>query len=311
MEIIEVDSTYYDAVFSRPFHCFNAAAFNSLNGHKCDSIFHLIFRDTKIRLGIIFGLKENILNSPFSAPFGGFEYVNEEIRLQQIDAALEVLEQWAKTKKIQGIKIVSPPFFYKENFLNKVCNCLHRAGYGTTNMELNYQFSTHKLEGDYQATIWNNAKKNFKKALQSDLIFEKIDAEKGQEAYRIIAQNRKEKGFPLHMTWESVATTMSVIPIDFFIVKKEDHAIGAAIVFHVSPKVVQVVYWGDLSQYSEFKTMNFLSYNLFQYYKTQGIEIVDIGPSTKNSIPNFGLCEFKESIGCDISVKTEFFKSFN
>ena len=55
--------------------------------------------------------------------------------------------------------------------------------------------------------------------------------------------------------------------------------------------------------------MNFLSFNVFQYYKNQGIAIIDIGPSTENSIPNHGLCEFKESIGCDISIKTEFFKN--
>ena len=54
--------------------------------------------------------------------------------------------------------------------------------------------------------------------------------------------------------------------------------------------------------------MNFLSFHVFQYYKNQGIEIVDIGPSTENSIPNYGLCEFKESIGCDILIKTEFYK---
>ena len=109
------------------------------------------------------------------------------------------------------------------------------------------------------------------------------------------------------MNWESILETQSIIDIDFFIVNKEKYAIGSAIVFHITSKVVQVVYWGDLSEFSQFKTMNFLSYNLFQYYKKQGIKIIDIGPSTKKSIPNFGLCEFKESIGCDISIKSEFF----
>jgi hypothetical protein len=49
--------------------------------------------------------------------------------------------------------------------------------------------------------------------------------------------------------------------------------------------------------------MNFLSYKIFEFYKKTGIRIVDIGPSTENSVPNHGLCEFKESIGCDISTK--------
>ena len=52
--------------------------------------------------------------------------------------------------------------------------------------------------------------------------------------------------------------------------------------------------------------MNFLAYHVFNFYKKNGIKVIDIGPSTENSIPNHGLCEFKESIGCDISPKHSF-----
>ena len=307
MEIIEVDSVYYDTVFSKPNHCFNSGAFNSLNNKKCEKVFYLIFKDTKIRLGLILGLINETLYSPFSAPFGGFQCISSDIRLQKIDKALEAFKIWSKNKDFKEIKLVHPPYFYNENFLNKLHNCLYRAGFSSINNELNYQISTEKIDSIYQQYIWKNANKNLKKALNSDLIFEKIESNRGHEAYEIIVQNRIEKGFPLHMNWESILETQSIIDIDFFIVNKEKYAIGSAIVFHITSKVVQVVYWGDLSEFSQFKTMNFLSYNLFQYYKKQGIEIIDIGPSTKKSIPNFGLCEFKESIGCDISIKSEFF----
>jgi len=57
--------------------------------------------------------------------------------------------------------------------------------------------------------------------------------------------------------------------------------------------------------------MNFLSFNVFNYYKDLGIEIIDIGHSTEDSIPNNGLCEFKESIGCSIGILYEFYKKFD
>jgi hypothetical protein len=78
----------------------------------------------------------------------------------------------------------------------------------------------------------------------------------------------------------------------------------------VTPDIVQVIYWGDLPAYSEFKTMNYLSYNIFIYYKKLGVKYVDIGISTELSVPNHGLCEFKESIGCDLSLKFTFSKTF-
>jgi hypothetical protein len=311
MEILEVDANQYAQVFSKPYHFFNAAAFNNINAYKCEQVFYLIFKDTKVRLGIIFGQRNNKLVSPFSAPFGGFLATSEDVKLNQIDAALEALTAWATLKKVEGMRIVSSSFFYNENFLNKVYNCLYRAGFESNNIELNYQFPTHKFNENYQTNIWYNARKNLKRAFQANLTFEKLANQDGKQAYDVIAQNRKERGFPLRMTWEQVLETTTVMIADFFLVKKEATPIGAAVVFHVADQIVQVIYWGDLPQYAEYKTMNFLSFQVFQYYKQQGIAMIDIGPSTEDSIPNHGLCEFKESIGCDISIKTEFYKKLN
>jgi hypothetical protein len=309
MEILEVDAVSYSQALTQPQHIFNAATFNAVNEYKCERVFYLLFKDSKIRLGIIFGLRDHKLVSPFSAPFGGFEAASDDIRLQQIDAALVALEAWAKTKKTQGIRIVPPPAFYASDFSNKMHNCLFRAGYQSNNIELNYHFPTDILDANYETAIWYNARKNLKRAIQFQLSLEKLDSGKEKEAYDVIAQNRKERGFPLRMTWEQVQESMTVISADFFVVKKEQTNIGAALVFHVAKGIVQVIYWGDLPEFSECKTMNFLSFTLFQYYKNQGIQIIDIGPSTEDSIPNYGLCEFKESIGCAISTKTEFFKT--
>ncbi|NHM06461.1 hypothetical protein G4D82_04450 [Flavobacterium sp. CYK-4] len=311
MEILEVNAAQYADYFPNPKQVFNSAAFNALNSYKCEQVFYLVFKDTKVRLGIIFGLRANKIVSPFSAPFGGFEAANDEVRLQQIDAAIETLIQWATEKKFEGIRIVSPSFFYRENFLNKIYNCLYRSGFQTSNIELNYQFPTRKFTENYASEIWYNAKKNLKRAQQAGLVFEELTSENAKLAYDVIAQNRSERGFPLRMTWEQVQETLQVVKADFFLVKREQMATAAAVVFHVAEAIVQVIYWGDLPAYAEHKTMNFLSFEVFKYYKQQGIQIIDIGPSTEDSVPNYGLCEFKESIGCEISIKTEFYKPLN
>ena len=43
-------------------------------------------------------------------------------------------------------------------------------------------------------------------------------------------------------------------------------------------------------------------------YKEKGISLIDIGTSTVDGVPNFGLCDFKESIGCNCSPKINFVK---
>lgn len=310
MEVQAVTAEVYQSIVNTPSHIFNSALFTDLNRTNCEEVFYLLFKDSKVRFGLIVGLRENILFSPFSASYGSFEPLFADTKLHQIDAALVAVSTWAKEQKRAGIKIILPPFFLNEDFSAKIVNCYYRAGFDVTNKELNYHFQTEKLTEDYFQLIWYNAKKNLKKAIKKSLSFRKLPTQAGKTAYDIIAQNRKERGFPLRLTYEQLERTGSIIPIDYFIVEDGAHKIGAAIVFHLSPAAVRVVYWGDLPEYSDLKTMNFLSYSVFNYYKELNVPFVDIGHSTVNSVPNNGLCEFKESIGCSTSLLYEFYKDF-
>ncbi len=311
MEILEVTSNEYSAVITNPIQRFNSVVFSELNKSKCDSLFYLLFKDSKYRLAIILGLRDNVLFSPFSASFGGFEFVSADVKLYQIDAALESLFIWAKSKVFEGIKIIPPPVFFSPDFSAKMTNCLYRAGFEIKNVEVNYHFETKNMNDDYLQTIWYNARKNLNKSLKNDLKFIKLESEESRKAYDVIVQNRSERGFPLRLTFEQLQETGKIIPIDYFLVTNATNQVAAAIVFHLSETVFRVVYWGDLPKFSELKTMNFLSYNVFKYYKELNVPFIDIGHSTVDSIPNHGLCEFKESIGCSIGLLNEYYKRLN
>lgn len=308
MGILEVSAATYAEFITKPYHIFGSAAFNDLNKEKCDAVYYLLFKDRKYRLGLIAGIRNNELFSPFSAPFGGFSFLSSDIRLQAIDEALDLLKTWADEKKFASINITLPPSVYNESFIAKQTNCLFRKGYDIAKLDLNYSFSLDDFDENYPEHIWYNARKNFKIASNSGLTFMKCerDAEKNQ-AYEIILKNREARGFPLRMTWQQVDETIQIVPADFFIVENDQHIpIASAIIFHVNETAVQVIYWGDLPEFSGLKTMNFISFKVFEYYKKTAKRVVDIGPSTENSIPNYGLCEFKESIGCDINKKLTF-----
>ena len=305
MEILEVSAKEYAAVIGIPYHVFGTAAFNELNSFKCDEVSYLLFRESKFRLGLIGGIRDKMLQSPFSAPFGGYSYISTDIRLQYIDEAAELLKTWASGKGILSIKITLPPLVYDSSFISKQINCLWRHGFEISEVDLDYFFDLEYFNDSYLQHIRYNSRKNLKIALSLSLKFFicKTDEEK-KLAYEIILKNREYRGYPLRMSWEEVSDTVRIIQVDFFIVNNNDQApVASAIVFHVSESVVQVIYWGDLPGYSEFKPMNFISFKVFEYYKYSGKKVVDVGPSTENSMPNYGLCEFKESVGCKIDPK--------
>ena len=310
MEIVEVTSEEYQSGIPNPYYVFASAAFNELNAEKCEQVHYLLCKDKKVRLGIIGGVKEGSFYAPFSAPFGGFVYSKNDIKIQLIDEAITLLLQWLEDQGLRSIQMTLPPSIYHESFIAKLTNSLYRNKFTIEKTDLNYAFNLKNFDDHYSTNLWRNARKNLGIALSNDLVFKHGKTiEEKELAYGIIVKNREERGFPLRMTWQQIKETLVVIKADFFLIYNDvQEKIASAMVFHINPKIVQVVYWGDLPDYSHLKTMNFLSYKIFEFYKKTPFEIVDIGPSTENSIPNVGLCEFKESIGCDISTKLTFSK---
>ena len=62
--------------------------------------------------------------------------------------------------------------------------------------------------------------------------------------------------------------------------------------------------------YEQDRPMNYLAYRTYLYYSERGIRVLDIGPSTESGEPNYGLCNFKKSIGCSVSSKLTYIKEF-
>jgi hypothetical protein len=310
MEILEVKASEYAEIISSPYHVFGSAAFNDLNRNKCNEVFYLLFRESKYRLGIIGGCRDKNFYSPFSAPFGGYSFILCDIRLQYIEEAIRLLETWAVEKRFSSISITLPPPVYESSFVAKQVNCLWRQGFEISKVDLNYSFDLECFDDNYPERIWYNARKNLRISLNAGLQFKTCTSEdENRLAYDIICKNRQSRGYPLRMSWKQVYDAIRIIQADFFIVLDEfENSIASAIVFHVAQKIVQVIYWGDIHEYANHKIMNFLSYKVFEHYKNQGIHTVDLGPSTENSAPNYGLAEFKESIGCRINPKYTFTK---
>lgn len=308
MTLEEVSASTYQEVIREPYTVFNSAPFNSLNSDKVERVFYFLFRDSKYRLGLIAAQNQGALVSPFSAPYGGFTPIYNDVKIQSIEEAVDLTIVWAKQRGLTKIKFTLPPPVYNESYLAKVSNVLYRRNFGIDTLELNFHFNLSKLTDDYTGTIWRNARKNLAISFASKLEFDQcLTVENKEAAYNVIQYNRAVRGKPLRMQWKQVLATSEIIPSDFFLVRTaEKKEAAAAIVFKVAPGIAQVIYWGDIPDFQNLKTMNFLSFKVFEFYKERSFRVVDIGYSTDDSIPNYGLCEFKESLGCDIQPKHTF-----
>ena len=302
MLITEVTPAEYSQLLPTPSHVFNSVEFSELNRNKATELHYLILADTKTRFGIILGEKADGLHSPFSAPFGGFSSPRQQ-RLTYMEEAAELLKAYADGRPVH---ITLPPLAYDCSQLSKWANVLQRRG-TMQRIDLNYHFDLQQF-AHYETVIERNARKNLHQAMNEDLMLTQLGNTDSdiERAYGVIKANREEHGYPLRMTLQAVKDTAAIMKADFFVMTHRGRDIAAAQVFHVATSVAQVIYWGDLKEYSHLRTMNRLAHDIFAHYHGQGLKILDIGPSTVDGTPNHGLCEFKESIGCAVSPKFSF-----
>lgn len=309
MEIREVDNKTYNEIVKTPFCRFNKAEFYKLNAHKVDSVRYLIFNDGKDRFAFVLGVKDNVAKAPFSASFECFSEITVNNKINHYHEAVGALLNYLKENGISKIEIATPPSYYNIAHITKLENALYTKGFVLGNYDVNFEYYLHDFSDLYETSIPYNSKKALNKSFRNNLSFEKT--EDIAAVYKIIKQNREEKGYPLWMSYEDVTNTAQIIPSDYFLVKDENNMpVASALVHQINDEVLRVVYWGNIQESNHLCPMNFLSYNIFKYYSTTKFKVVDIGQSTENSIPNSGLCDFKEGIGCKCSPKFHFDKEF-
>lgn len=290
---------------------YNTAEFLELNRDKTGEIVCTAAIDGNTpRFVFAFGLRDSTASSPFSAPFAMPVSLKARPGLEHYDEALDSLEDFARRNHWRHIRFTLPPMFYFREELTGWLNSFYRKGWSVGNIDINYALDLGIMHSEsYIEDIMYNARRNLNIAMKSRLeLIPCRDEYDSRRAYSVIAVNRAGKGYPLRMSYEQVRSTVQLVDHEMFIVKHGDDDIAAALVYRVRPDTAQVIYWGDKLEFRSFKPINYLSYQLIQFYGERGFKWLDIGPSTEDSVPNYGLCEFKESIGCERDLKYTVYK---
>lgn len=306
MTIEEVTYQEYSQLFPKPNVAFDSVDFAELNHHKVSAVRCLAIKDNKLRFGVILGEREESFSTPFSAPFATFS-CNKSEKIEHYEAALESLKCFSR-QEAKPIRFVLPPSIYGSRMMKQFF-AMQRVGGTVLYTDVNYHYSLNRY-CCFEEYLERGAKKSFHNSKNIGFVFEHLDAFDSnhvERAYRVIQQNRLERGYPLRMSLQDVIDTIKIIPADFFVMSYKGKDVAAAQVFHVTDDIAQVIYWGDLQEFSHLRTMNFFTYKLFGYYYETKTKVLDIGPSTEHGVPNYGLCEFKENIGCELSLKHTLF----
>ena len=308
--ILNIDAAQFFYYFPTAPHQFSSEAFMNLNAGKVDKIVRLIQDTEKVQMGLIAGIHDGKLVSPFSAPFGGFHFKSEQVYPSAIESYLSDLQDYALSENLQEMRVTLAPDIYSHSSNAKLVNVFIRLGFKMLNPEITNWVDLNEFREMFSVgasrTYYNQAERN---KLEFQLVTEISEMEM---IYNLVLENRARMGRPIHMTFANLQETGKLFPTDYFkIVDTKGEIVAGAIFYRAHPQIAYAVFWGDSINGRPVRAMDFLVFQLWNHFKKIGYRFIDLGISTESGIPNQGLLRFKETHECISSLRYSFTWVFN
>ena len=302
--IINVTNKEYWSHFLSNHHPYVSEWFIDLVKEKADKILFLINK-SDLSIGLVAGVIDNSIYSPFSAPFGGFHYSHEHLMYDTIYNFIEKLKKYAADNFISSINITLPPDIYQSNMNAKLVNAFIKSGYEMKTPNIFNWINLSTFDGKW---AYSKVANRCRKAIKNDLYFQlATEIEDKESVYNLIKQNRIGKGRHIHMSLNEVIKVTSKIPVDFFMVTdKDSNIVAASIIYRGCEGIAQAIFMGDNLHRRDLGAIDFLYMNIYNHYKNMGYKYIDFGTSSLDGEPNSGLIRFKEIHNCETSLEYTF-----
>lgn len=299
------DTKTFREYFPTDPHPFVSPQFIALNSRKTDEVVYLTGAENDIVIGIVAGIKDKTLLSPFSAPFGGFHFRRENVYIGDIDRFLNSLKEYIIKRELDRIEIIIPPDLYHPSFNAKTINSLFRSGFRSSLPEITNWVDLECFNGIFSQ---KNSREYYRQAERNRLSFGLAENEEDKRRiYELICENRARFGRSIFMTINDILEIEDLWPVDFFkILTPGRELVASGIFYRFHPRVCYAVFWGDNETGRPLRAMDFLSLNIWKYYKEKGYRYIDLGISTESGNPNEGLLRFKETHEAISSLRRKF-----
>lgn len=252
---------------------------------------------------IYFHEKENgILSSPLKGSFGGLEVFESVPMPIMYDFTKEVCQR-LKEKEIKKIEITSPPQIYNPHLISEIQFVYHSLGFQIYRAEINFSIAVQTQ--DFQTHIDHGNRKKLRIFHDQGCQTRQLDPSDYKQAYDLIAANRERKKYTLSMSWSQLQETINLFPEQTYIFGSflKDKMISAAICFQVLPHVLYVFYWAEDENFLHLSPVTGLAEALYKVAQDKKITILDLGVSSIESTPNWGLIRYKTNLGGIPSLK--------
>jgi hypothetical protein len=193
-------------------------------------------------------------------------------------------------KELPSCQIKLAPAGHDQELFALSTNVLGRNGFVPTSYELNYE---RRIVNDFESQL----SKGNRKVLRHSLDVEQPTSL--ENAYHLILADRQSKSRTLSMSLQDVHR-MNLISRWLIFGVGTDTLNAAALCLMVRTDILYVYAWGGRKEGSPTVKLAQVIYN---WCLLNNIRLMDIGTSTVNGTPDYGLIQFKKSLGFSESLK--------
>lgn len=302
--LVEVSKEEYRKHFPADASPFISEAFIGLTEKKQERVIRLMKKDDP-SMGLLVGLKDGVLSSPFSAPFGGFHYTHEYMFYNLVYEFLSDLKEYVAHEGFEQVSVTLPPDLYQVNMNAKLVNAFIRSGFTMEVPDILNWVNLRDFDG-----VWNKKEigQHCRKAIKYGLVWSMATSmDEMEEAYQVIHRNREGLGRKIYMTLEDILEVKKKFPVDFFIIKEANgNCVGAAILYRGHERIIQGIFMGGDLEKRNLGVTDYMYMNIYNYYKELGFHYIDMGTSSLQGEPNPGLLRFKEIHNSETSLRYTF-----
>ena len=268
---------------------------------KFDDASFIFYDKNNIKSVFTGAIINNTLYSHPGASFGGF--VSNTMSFKSYSEMVALLINYAKTKNLEKIIIIPPPFIYYTYYNEAMEYALYNQNFEVVEY---YISSFIPLDKDFKKHVHTRKKRYIKKMMPEVEI--KISADI-DSFYPILINNKaKHKVEPTH-TLTELKVLMKKFPekIKLLLSYKNNTVIGGALNF-ITNKNTSILFYNMIDyDYQDLQIGSLQIYQSLKWAKENKLNYLDIGVSQlykKNIIvPHNSLIHFKEQFGAQAMIR--------
>lgn len=252
-------------------------------------------------------LSDDLWRSPARGTYAGFA-ISPALALQDLFAFHDAVADRLAERGARRIEVLPAPMAHDPVAFANEIYLLRSRGYETTQCDLNHSMEVTPQDFSERMTYGNL--KRLRKCERDGLVAKRLPLHELGAVHEVIAANRAAKGHAMSMSLEQLQTMADACPDAMVLFGSRDgmRLVAAALCLRLSAEILYVFYWGDLLGYAAHSPVVGIADVIYRYCQAEGFRLVDIGTSTVDRTPGFGLIQFKRGLGFTESLKLRLVK---